>query len=160
MRGNDQKYVPDPRARSPGLNPFGGMPSDYQTNNQTYAPSERRTFHSPDYGMLNTGGGMYYQGSSNLNQNLYDRENKQPASYNPPTPHQYPMPDYRSNFDPNSMFVPQSKYLQEEMKKNNFGNNYNYTMPNSNKPAQMSQNYQSMGMPQPQQYDMKLEPNR
>lgn len=160
MRGNEQKYMPDPRSRSPGLGSYGNMPPEYQNTNPTYPMNDRRAYGSPDFAMMNTGGGMPYQGGGNLNQNRYDRDYNQTSSYNPPTPQQYPMPDYRSNFDPNSRFVPQSKYLQEEMKKNNFGKDFNYNMPSTSNPQSMTQNYQSVGMPQPQHYDMKPEPQK
>jgi hypothetical protein len=157
MRGNDQKYVPDPRARSPGLNQFSGVMPDYSNSNPTYVTSERMTFSSPDYGRLNSGGGIGFPSNSALTSNLYERDFKQPSAYAPPVPQQYPSHDFKSSFDPNSMFVPQSKYLQEEMKRNNFVKDFNYAPPSMSKPMQMNSNFQSMSIPQPQPYETKPE---
>lgn len=158
MRGNDQKYVPDPRSRSPGLNQYSNMMQDFQSNNNGFTGGERMSYIPPDYGRMNSGGGMQFPSAPNYGQSSYDRgDYKQPAAYKAPTPQQYPMHDFRSNFDSNSVFVPQSKYLQEEMKKNSFGKDFNYAPPSSSKPAPMNQNYPSMAMPQPQPYEMKPE---
>ena len=100
---------------------------------------------------------MQYGPPSGYGQGAFDRDFKQPAAYKSPPPQQYPAPDYRPSFDTGSVFVPQSKYLQEEMKKSTFAKDFNYAPPSTSKPMQMNSNFQGMSMPQPQPYEMKPE---
>jgi len=132
------------------------LPGDYQSSATTFTPGERMTFSSPDYGRLNSGGSIPYQASSSLNQNYYDKEYKVPLTYSNSIPQQFPLPEYRSTFDANTMFVPQSKYLQEEMKKNAYSQGLNYGPP-APKPMAMGSGYAAMSAPQPQKYEPKPE---
>lgn len=157
MRGNDQKYAPDPRARSPGLSQYPSMLNEFPSSGSTYNMHERMSYIPPDYGRMTSGGGMAYPTTTSFNSNLYERDFKMPTTFAAPAPQQYPAADFRSNFDPNSVFVPQSKYLQEEMKKNTFGKDFNYAPPSTSKPMSMGSGYQGMSIPQPQAYDMKPE---
>ena len=149
MRGNEQKYVPDMRARSPGGSQFSNLAGDFQTSAPTFTPGERMTFSSPDYGRLNSGTGIPYQASSSINQNYYEKDFKIPQPYTTSIPQQFPLPEYRSTFDTNTMFVPQSKYLQEEMKKSSYTKDFNYAPP-APKPMAMPSSYGGMSVPQPQ----------
>lgn len=157
MRSNDQKYVPDPRSRSPGINQYSNMASDFQNNNPSYTTSERLTYGPTDFGRMNSGGGIPFTSSSGFTQNTYERDFKSPPAFSMPPPHQHPSTDFRQNFDSSSVFVPRSKYLQEEMK-NNFSKDFSYPSGSAPKPMQMNTNFQNMPMPQPQSYDLKPEP--
>jgi len=157
MRGNDQKYAPDPRSRSPGLNQFPNMMQDFQNSNNAYPATERMSYIPPDYGRMNSGGGIAYAAPSTFIQPSFERDYKQPSAFKAPVPQQYPMSDYRPSFDSSSVLVPQSKCLQEELQTNTFGKDFNYAPPSSSKPMQMAPAYQSMAMPQPQAYDLKPE---
>lgn len=81
---------------------------------------------------------------------------KMPTTYNPPAPAQYSATDYRSTFDANTMFIPQSKYLKEELK-NTFGKDFGYAGPSASKPSQIQSSYSMMSIPQPQKYEPKPE---
>lgn len=156
MRGNDQKYVPDPRSRSPGLSQFPNMLQDFGGSSTSYATGERMSYIPPDYGRMNSGG-MQYGHSTGYTHTGYERDAKPPTQYKAPAPQQYPMPDFRPTFDSSSVFVPQSKYLQEEMKKNTFSKDFNYATPSAPKPMSMTPSFGGIAMPQPQPYEMKPE---
>lgn len=71
----------------------------------------------------------------------------------------YPTPKYSSRFDASApMFVPQSKYLQEEMKKSSMGKDSSYQQVAASKPTSFPADIQSMGIPQPQKYEPRPEP--
>jgi len=157
MRGNDQKFGVDSSSRSPALNQYSNMMGDFHNTGTGYTGSERMPYSTNDFGRMNSAGGMPFSSSSGFNANLYERDFKQPTTYNAPTPQQYPTSDFKSNFDPNSVFVPQSKYLQEEMKKNNFNKEFSYNSQGSSNNVPMKNNFQNTSIPQPQSYDMKPE---
>ena len=154
MRGNEQKYVPDPRSRSPGTSQYSNFGGDYQPSASQFTPGERTTYTTSEFGRMNSGGSIPYQASSSLNQNYFDKDFKVPPTYAPPMPQQFPIPEYRSTFDANTMFVPQSRYLQEEMKKSAYPKDFGFT-PSAPKPMTMSSGYGGMSIPQPQKYDPK-----
>lgn len=156
MRGNEQKYVPDPRSRSPGTSQYSNFTGDYQATAATFTPGDRMNYPPADFGRMNSGGSIPYQASSSLNQNYYEKDFKVPQAYAPPIPQQFSIPDYRPTFDTNTMFVPQSRYLQEEMKKNAYSKDYNFT-PSAPKPMSMNSGYSGMSIPQPQKYEPKPE---
>lgn len=144
MKGNDQKFGPDSRARSPGMGHFTNMEGTFPSKSQSYAGSERMTFSQTDFARLNMGGGMPYQ-SSGMTQNYYEMDYKAPSYPTTTAPQPYSIPDYSSMLmDTNQMFVPRSKYLQEELK-------------SQSKAMQMEPTYQNMTIPQPQKYSMKPE---
>lgn len=156
MRGNEQKYVPDPRSRSPGTSQYSNLAGDYQATAATFTPGDRMTYTAPDYGRMNSGGSIPYQTSSSINQNYYEKDFKVPPAYAPPLTQQFSLPEYRPTFDANTMFVPQSRYLQEEMKKSAYSKDFNFT-PTGTKPMTMSSGYSAMPIPQPQKYEPKPE---
>lgn len=155
MRPNDQKYIPDTRSRSPGMPT--GIDTNYMGKSPAYPAPERMTYSQTDYSRMNMGGGMPYQSSAGMSQNYYETEYKPPTSYVSAPPQPYTMPDYSSMMDSSIMFVPQSKYLQEEMKKTSYGKDFGYASSTSMKSSTADQSYQSMSIPQPQKYDMKPE---
>ena len=159
MKGNDQNYMPDTRTKSPAIGMYGLPENNYSNKNSGYPSGERMTFSQPDYSRLNMGGGMQF--GNNMNQNLYEMDYK-PSSYAPSQPQSFAMPDYSHVLDTNSMFIPQSKYLQEELKNNyakDFGNN-SYMPKTHHRPTTIEpSSYQGLNIPQsqPQKFDMKPE---
>jgi hypothetical protein len=139
---------------------YNAADNNYAAKPAAYPQGERMTFSQTDFARLNMGGGMPYQGATNTNQPAYDMDYK-PSSYASPPPQPYNMPDYSSGIDTGSMFIPQSKYLQEEFK-NNYGKDFGsgYAPKPQPKSMQMDPSYQNMNMPQPQKYEPKPEPTK
>ena len=157
MRPNDQKYVPDPRSRSPGINNYQNMASDFQNSNAGFSGQDRMSFVPQDFNRMNSGGMLQQPQSKNFTQMPYERDFKSPNQYSAPTPQQYPATDFKSNNYLNQGFVPRSKYLQEEMKMNDFGKDFGYTPAPAPKPMQMNSNFGNMQIPQPACYEAKPE---